>query len=241
MVMDKNTFTRFIDKYHLSGNVNSVVLEISDNTLSTRFITGDKSLLGELTLENWNFGNSEFGVYNTDQLVRLLGVLSDNITLEHKESGDKVVSLKVSDDNASVNFMLSDLSVINRPPDLKKLPEFQVQIKVDSTFINKFIAGKNALPDTDYFAVLTDDVGVKLVIGYAEINTNHVTLPVSTETYDVIDTIFFNADLFREVLSANKECESATFEVSDQGLSRINFKVDDYDATYYLVAIQDPV
>ncbi len=167
--MDKNTFTRFIDKYHLSGNVNSVVLEISDNTLSTRFITGDKSLLGELTLENWNFGNSEFGVYNTDQLVRLLGVLSDNITLEHKESGDKVVSLKVSDDNASVNFMLSDLSVINRPPDLKKLPEFQVQIKVDSTFINKFIAGKNALPDTDYFAVLTDDVGVKLVIGYAEI------------------------------------------------------------------------
>ena len=60
--MDKSTLIRFIDKYHLSGNVNSVVLEINNNTLSTRFITGDKSLLGELTLENWNFSDSEFGV-----------------------------------------------------------------------------------------------------------------------------------------------------------------------------------
>ena len=45
----------------------------------------------------------------------------------------------------------------------------------------------------------------------------------------------FNANLFREVLSANKECESAKFEVSGDGLSRISFKIDDYESTYYLV------
>ena len=33
--------------------------------------------------------------------------------------------------------------------------------------------------------------------------------------------------------------ESATLEVSEKGLSRINFKVDQYDVTYYLVAVQD--
>ena len=49
----------------------------------------------------------------------------------------------------------------------------------------------------------------------------------------------FNANLFKDVLVANKECESATLEVSEQGLSKINFKVDDYDVTYYLVAVQD--
>ena len=41
------------------------------------------------------------------------------------------------------------------------------------------------------------------------------------------------------MLVANKECESATLEVSSQGLARINFKVDEYDATYYLVADTD--
>ena len=45
--------------------------------------------------------------------------------------------------------------------------------------------------------------------------------------------------MFREVLHANKECESAIFEVSSQGLSRITFKVDDYTSTYYLVSVQD--
>jgi len=40
-------------------------------------------------------------------------------------------------------------------------------------------------------------------------------------------------------LSANKECESATLEISSQGLSRITFKVDDYSVTYYLVAVAD--
>jgi hypothetical protein len=40
-------------------------------------------------------------------------------------------------------------------------------------------------------------------------------------------------------LIANKECEGATLEVSSGGLARINFKIDEYDATYYLVAEQD--
>ena len=43
---------------------------------------------------------------------------------------------------------------------------------------------------------------------------------------------------FWDVLSANKECTSAVLEVSNEGLARINFKVDDYDSTYYIVATQ---
>ena len=54
-----------------------------------------------------------------------------------------------------------------------------------------------------------------------------------------IENMSFNANIFKEVLSANKECESATFEVSSEGLSRITFKIDDYESTYYLVSVQD--
>ncbi len=155
------------------------------------------------------------------------------------KAGDKAVSLKISDSKSDVNYMLSDLSVISSPPNLKSIPEFEVKIKVDKSFMTKFVAGKGALTDTDNFTVITDDDGVKVVIGYAEINTNRVTLPVETESYDKIENVSFNANLFRDVLVANKECESATLEVSSQGLARINFKIDEYDATYYLVADTD--
>ena len=237
--MDKYKLTRFIDKYHLGGNVNAVVINSKGDTLTTRFITGDKALLGELEMNSWSFQDAELGVYDTEQLSRLLGVLDDDVSLNLTQSGDKAIALEISDQYSKVNFMLSDKSVINQPPPLKGIPEFQLKIKVDSNFITRFIGGKSALPDTDTFTVITSDDGVKLVIGYSSINTNRVTIPVETETYEDIDNVSFNANLFKDVLVANKECESATLEVSEKGLSRINFKVDQYDVTYYLVAVQD--
>jgi|TARA_B100001971_G_scaffold206301_1_gene224877 hypothetical protein len=236
--MNKNKVSRFIDKYYLSGNVASVVLTSKGDTLSTRFITGDKSLLGELSMNSWNFEDVELGVYNTEQLIKLLDVLSDDVEMKLTKAGDKAISLEVTDGVASVNYMLSDLSVINQPPKLKKIPEFHVKVKVDSKFIQKFISGKSALADTDSFTVITNSDGVKVVIGYSSINTNRVTIPVETDTYEEINKVSFNANLFRDVLSANKECESAVLEVSGDGLARINFKIDNYNATYYLVALQ---
>ena len=237
--MDKYKLTRFIDKYHLGGNVNAVVINSKGDTLSTRFITGDKALLGELEMNSWNFQDVELGVYDTEQLSRLLGVLDDDVTLNLTQSGDKAIALEISDQYSKVNFMLSDKSVINQPPPLKGIPEFQLKIKVDTNFITRFISGKSALPDTDTFTVITSNDGVKLVIGYSSINTNRVTIPVETETYEDIEKVSFNANLFKDVLVANKECETATLEVSEKGLAKINFKVDQYDVTYYLVAVQD--
>jgi len=237
--MNKHSLNRFIEKYYLGGNCSSVVINSKGDSLSTRFITGDKNLLGELSMSGWSFDKADLGVYNTEQLVKLLSVLSDNISMNLTKAGDKAVSLKISDTKSDVNYMLSDLSVISSPPNLKSIPDFEVKIKVDKSFMSKFIAGKGALTDTDNFTVITDADGVKIVIGYAEINTNRVTLPVETESYDKIDNVSFNANLFRDVLVANKECESATLEVSSQGLARINFKIDEYDATYYLVADTD--
>jgi len=236
--MDKYKLTRFIDKYHLNGNVNAVIINSKGDTLSTRFITGDKSLLGELKMNSWNFQDVELGVYDTEQLIRLLGVLDDDVTLNLTQSGDKAIALEISDKYSTVNFMLSDKSVINQPPPLKEIPEFQLKIKVDTNFITRFIGGKSALPDTDTFTVITSNDGVKLVIGYSSINTNRVTIPVETDTYEDIDKVSFNANLFKDVLVANKECETATLEVSEKGLAKINFKVDQYDVTYYLVAVQ---
>ena len=113
--MNKSTLTRFIEKYHLGGNTSSVVLNSKDNSLSTRFVSRDKSLLGKVILDNWTFEDVDMGVYDTDQFLRLLSVLSDDIQLRLNVIDNKAVSLMLSDNKASVNFMLSDLSVINKP------------------------------------------------------------------------------------------------------------------------------
>ena len=122
---------------------------------------------------------------------------------------------------------------------LKRLPEFGTRIKLDTSFINTFIKGKSALTDVDTFTILNGNNGLEVVIGYSSTNTNRVTIPVETETNGLTEPVTFNANLFKEMLVANKECKSAVLEVSNEGLSKVNFKIDDYDSTYYIVAMQD--
>jgi len=235
--MQKTKLDRFIQKYNLNGNVNSVKWTSKDDTLATTFVTSDKSLMGSVKVDNVQFDEGDVGVYTTDLLQKLLGVLGDDVTLNVSKFGDKAVSLKVKNGTVSVDYTLSDLSVIPDPPTLKRVPEFQTKIKIDSHFIETFIKGKSALSDAETFTLITGDE-TQVVIGYASTNTNRVNIPVETTTNELTDNISFNANLFRDVLSANKECTSAVLEVSNDGLLRVNFKVDDYDSTYYLVATQ---
>ena len=135
---------------------------------------------------------------------------------------------------------MSDLSVIPDPPALKRLPDFQTKVKLDTQFIDTFIKGKSALADVDMFTFVNDNNGnLSAVIGYSSTNTNRVTIPVETTTNGLTEPVTFNANLFKEMLVANKECKSAVLEVSNEGLAKVNFKIDDYDSTYYIVAMSD--
>ena len=191
-------------------------------------------------MDNWDFEDGEFGVYNTEQLVKLLSVLDDDVTMSVSKTEEKAISIQLSDSLSKVNYMLTDTSVINRPPVPESLPQnFELKININPQFITKFISGKQALPETDTFTVVTNNNSTNVVIGYASVNTNRVTIPVSTTEYKEMDLISFNASNFKEVLSANKECESALLEVSPDGIAKITFKIDNYKSTYYLVAVQD--
>ena len=237
--MQKTKLNKFIQKYNLGGNVNSVKWKSNGDTLTTSFVTPDKSLLGNVKVDKFQFEDAELGVYQTDQLKSLINVLGDDVSLDLMRFGDKVVSLKVKNGPVSVDYVLSDLSVISEPPQMKRIPEFGTKIKLDSNFISTFIKGKGALSDVDTFSIVKNGDSCDVVIGYSSTNTNRVNIPTESETCDIDTPITFNANLFKEVLVANRECTSAVLEVSTEGLARVNFKVDDFDSTYYIVAMQD--
>ena len=237
--MQKSKLDRFISKYNLGGNVNSVKWKSSGDSLSTSFVTPDKSLLGNVKVDKFPFEDAELGVYQTDQLKSLINVLGEDVSLNLMKVDNKAVSLNVKNGSVSIDYVLSDLSVIADPPALKRLPEFGTKIKIDSSFINSFIKGKSALNDIDSFAIVNSKNGCEVIIGYASTNTYRVNIPVESDTCDITNPLTFNANLFKEMLVANKECTSAILEVSTEGLARINFKDDDYDSEYFVVAMQD--
>ena len=239
--MNKSALLRFIDKYTLGGEIKSVKWKSNGTSLSTRFISGDKSLVGNVKLDNFkDITQSELGVYNTAQLVALMGILSEDIKFDYNQMGDKFVSVDMSDSKGTkTKYMLSDLSVIPSAPDLKNLPsEWDLEIDIDSHFISTFISGKGALPDTDTFTIANSDGNVEVIIGFSNVQTNRVTIPVEADVKGNFDVVSFNASMFASILNANKECNKAVLKVSSQGISTISFEIDDYSAEYFLVASQ---
>ena len=69
--MNKITLDTFIQKYNLGGNVNSVKWISDGTTLSTRFISGDKYMLGHVELNKQTFLYLK-SVYDTAQFKMLI-------------------------------------------------------------------------------------------------------------------------------------------------------------------------
>ena len=236
--MNKTKLERFILKYNLGGSVDSVKWHIKNNVLGTSFITPNKSLLGKVVVKDFQFEDAALGVYSTNQLQRMLNVMGDDIELALTKIDNRAISLNISDTNASANFMLADLSIIAKPPKMNNVPIFDTKIDIDNTFINTFIKGKNALADVNSFTVL-ENGSVKIIIGYSTTNSNRVTIPVKASECFLLDYLSFDANIFKEILLANRECTSAKLEISSKGLAHIMFKVDEYSSEYYITALQD--
>ena len=238
--MEKQSLNRFVSKYNLAGLVESVKWESKEGSLTTSFISDDKSVLGSVTMKDFDSSDSSFGVYDTTKLTKMLSVLGDDVDFSINDIDGKPVSLKFKDGSTSVNYMLADLSVIPNVPDLKQLPEFDTEIKLDSNFISKFIKAKGALADENNFTfTCSGDNNGQIILGFSNINTNRINIDVDcTCKKDKVEPISFSANFLKEILVANKEATDATLKISSQGLAHISFEVDNYESNYYLVEIQ---
>ena len=93
--MQKSKLDKFIQKYNLGGNVNKVKWKSDGNSLSTDFVTDDRSLMGSVKLDESAIESAELGIYTTDQLQRLLAVLDEDTDVSLTKFDEKVVSLNV--------------------------------------------------------------------------------------------------------------------------------------------------
>ena len=236
--MEKKKLISFIDKYHLAGNASSVKLVVADKTLSCDFITDDQNVVGNLTSTGFDLPDGELGVYATPQLVKMLSALDSDIDIDVKKADSTAYSLVLSDSNSDATFMLADLAVIRAVPKMKQLPDFSFKIKLGKDFTDRFIKAKNAIPESVNFAVNTSDNEAELIINYSSMKTSRIVFNVDATVDSDVSNICFNANLFKEILTANKDAEEGLLEVSSAGLARASFKGTDFASEYYLVQMQ---
>lgn len=237
--MNKNNLLKFIQKYSLGGLIESVAWNAEGKQLSVRFISDDKTLLGEVNFNGFTSNPFNIGIYTTSLLKNMISVLDNDLALKVDKMGDKAVSLKLSSDQTETSYQLADLGVIPPVPDLKQLPNFGIDIEMTSQMIDKFIKAKGALSDVDTFTIFTEGGDLKMAIGYSSISTNRVTFTAEKGYDGDVKPISFSAKYLKEILTANKEATSAKLKISVDGLVFVEFQIDDFICKYYLVEISN--
>ena len=71
--MNKNNLLKFIQKYSLGGLIESVAWNAEGTKLSVRFISDDKTLLGEVEYNAYTSTQMNVGIYTTSLLKNMIG------------------------------------------------------------------------------------------------------------------------------------------------------------------------
>ena len=240
--MEKTNLIGFINKYYLNGNVIKVIINSTeDNKLHCKFISDTKSVIGEMTMNNISFNKAcSIGIYDSASFIKLLSALNDEFEVDIFEVDDEAKYITFKDDIKKAKYVLSHPDIIPGAPKEIKFPSFDIEIDVDEDFISNFIKSKNALVDANTFVFKEEKGALKVILNYDEANqsVNTIAFDVGDTKVELKDVIHFDANIFKEVLSVNRnDFDTGIIKVSSKGLMEIKFKSDDYEAIYYLVML----
>ena len=238
--MKKPYLESVIEKYHLGGLVERVKIQVTDKTLYTKFISAQKNLVGVLEAPGITLPDCEFGVYDTSQLLKLIGITDHFLTLDVEVNKGIANKLLIADNEYNLEYALADTMLTPSVPSIDE-PNYTMVADVNAEFIAKFLKAKKAL-GTEVFIVeqdkdVEDKPAIKFTLGGVDKHTNKInfTLQTSISTLPGIQ-IKFPIEEFGEILAANKEPKTGVLSVSEDGLLKIEFTNEEgVKATYLLV------
>jgi hypothetical protein len=229
-----------IEKYHLGGLVERVKLSVKDKVLQTKFLSAKKNLVGSMEAPGIDLEDCEFGVYNTSQLLKLIGITDHFLTLGIEKQGKTVNKLLIADNEFNLEYTLADIMLTPAIPSIEE-PNYDMAADITPEFVSKFLKAKKAL-DADVFTVeqaydTENNPVMKFILGGTEGYTNKInfTFPTTKSTIPG-NVVKFPIEEFNEILAVNKEFEKGILEVSAEGLMKMSFEnKENVKASYLLV------
>ena len=234
--MKKPYLEDVIEKYYLGGLVERVKIQIIDKRLMTQFISSQKNLVGVLDAPNMELPDCEFGVYDTSQLLKLIGITNHFLVLDVEMNKGIANKLLIADNEFNLEYALADTMLTPSVPTINE-PNYAMVAELDEEFVARFLKAKKAL-GTEVFTVKQgSEATMEFMLGGVEGYTNKINFNIKLKQSSVPgDPIKFPINEFGEILLANKQFTSGELSVSEDGLLKIEFTNEEgVKVTYLLV------
>jgi len=235
-MIDKRKLVDSIEKYYLNGLTEAVKFNIKNNVLMVPFSTINRDVVGKITLPI-ELPDAEFGIFETSPLLKLLHILDTNIEIQYQEKFSIVEKLLIEDNQYKMMFSTSDISLIPRTENVTR-ENYTLTYAMEPDFVTRFIDCKKALgPDIKTFTLEPQTDTARIILGdpsgYA--NKLEFNIPAVTEGFPFAP-LLFPSDVLKEILSANKNFNSAEMKVDGEGLMSLYFTEGDITSQYYIMA-----
>ena len=240
-MINKVELQSVINKYYLNGLIEAVKWDIKDSNLNIKFTAPTREMIGEISHNDFKLENSSFGISNTSQLLKLIGITAGEVMLSFIKNNKIFNKLIIADQQFTVNYSLADILTIPKTGAYSGSEEWDVEVELENETITALIKAKSALAEstTVMFKPATSLDGepqLELTFGGDVEYANKVSyyLNINKNTNKEFE-LAFNSDLFKEILSCNKEYETAKMFVNLEGLIKLEFKSNKTTSTYYIV------
>ena len=233
-----------INKYYLNGLNETVKWEIKDKTLTIKFTSPTREMIGEVSCDNFKLEDSARGISNTTQLLTLIGITSSELLLSYVKNNKQFVKLIISDTQFTVDYALADILTIPKAGSYTGPDEFNLVTELTEEHITALIKAKSALPESTIVIFqqsfsLDNDFQVELVFGGDIEYANKVSYCLTNFEQNNVSTDFrlgFSSELLKEILTVNRNSVKTKMSLNLEGLMKLEFLTSEgIKSTYYIV------
>jgi len=248
----KSDFISLIKKYNLNSTIESAIINIDNNMMTTNFILDDYSLKGRIVNKDFQYDNSNFAITDTSQLLKVLTILDEDVEFSLKKSGDRCKILELNDEKVLLKIVLADPALVNSvDPNVNKPNNNFIKLNLTSDILSKISKCVASLNKCEKFSITTDSLEGKVILSFKEnstigsvysnsIDDNTVAFSFNVPDVDIdISAIEFFSNTLKNIIDANREYDSCDVIIYNVGLMSLKFSNTLTDADYYLVALSN--
>jgi|TARA_R110000772_G_scaffold123982_1_gene230423 hypothetical protein len=236
-MVNKSTLTSVISKYYLNGLNNQVKWRIKDNQLTV--YAGDNGRVCKVIHNNFNLEDAELGVFDTHKLSKLISITSGELSITLEKIKAVYTKMHVADLNFDLTYSLADILILGKNTYYEDPEEFEIQIDLVREDIDHLIKAKSALADVNNMLITTttdmDGTNIcEIIFGDNTGFSNKITYQLRGNISKGDIQIPFDSDIFKDILSANKDMESGTLKISEVGMLKANFTTAETESEYFI-------
>ena len=236
-MINKSTITSVISKYYLNGLNNQVKWRIKDKQLT--IYAGESGRVCKIQHKNFPLEDAELGVFDTHKLSKLISITNGDLMVSLEKIKAVYTKMHFADANFDLTYSLADILILGKNTYYEDPESFEMELEIAKEDIDHLIKAKSALADVNNMLITstTDMDGTNIcefIFGDNTGFSNKITYQVQGKISKSGIEIPFDSDIFKDILNSNKDMDSGTLKLSEQGMLKLNFYSDEVESEYFI-------